>query len=168
MQAFRYLPIGLALALAGCTGGLRSANIAEAHKAPRQVAIEINAASKLNTNKKGQPLALVARIYKLRQRAAFDSAPFDTFINPAREKETLGADLLEVKEVTLIPGQHYKVLEKVSREASFVGVVALFHNPASQRWRAAFAAADIEKTGLSLGMHACSLTSPAAGKPARC
>jgi type VI secretion system protein VasD len=164
----RCLPIACALALAACSGGGALSSIPDAHKPPRQVAIDIQAAPKLNTNRKGQPLALVARIYKLRQRAAFDQAPFDVFLHPAREQEALGADLLEVKEVMLIPGQHYKVTEKVSHEAGFVGVVALFHNPASQRWRAAFAAADIEKTGLTLGAHACSLTTPAASSPARC
>lgn len=166
MHVLRCLPIAAALALAACAGG--GAQLAEAQKAPRQVAIEIQAAPKLNTNRKGQPLALVARIYKLRQRMAFDQAPFDAFMNPAREREALGADLLEVKEVMLIPGQQYKVTEKVGREAGFVGVVALFHNPAAQRWRAAFPAAEIEKTGLALGAHACSLTTPSASSPARC
>jgi type VI secretion system protein VasD len=166
MSQPRCLPLACALALAACTGS--GSQLADAQKAPRQVAIDIQAAPKLNTNKKGQPLALVARIYKLRQRAAFDQAPFDAFMTPAREKETLGADLLEVKEITLIPGQQYKVTEKVSQEAGFVGVVALFHNPAAQRWRAAFPAAEVEKSGLALGAHACSLTTPAASSPARC
>lgn len=169
MHAPRRLTLTLTLAgafvLGACSG---NANLADAQKAPRQVAIDIQAAPKLNTNRKGQPLALVARIYKLRQRTAFDQAPYDVFLNPAKEKEVLGADLVEVKEVTLIPGQQYKLSEKVGHEAGFVGVVALFHNPAPQRWRAAFATADIEKTGLALGAHACSLTTPGAGSPARC
>lgn len=166
MHVSRCLPIACAFALAACTGG--GAQLAEAQKAPRQVNIDIQAAAKLNTNRKGQPLALVARIYKLRQRTAFDQAPFDAFMSPAREQEVLGADLLEVKEVMLIPGQQYKLTEKVSRDAGFVGVVALFHNPATQRWRAAFPAAELEKTGLALGAHACSLTTPTASSPARC
>jgi type VI secretion system protein VasD len=104
------------------------------------------------------PLALVARIYKLKQSAAFEQAPYDSFLNPQKEKDLLGAGLLEVKEVMLIPGQRYETVEKVSKEAYFIGVVALFRAPAQQRWRLAFAAADAEKSGITIGMHACAMS----------
>jgi type VI secretion system protein VasD len=165
------VPFILATLLAGCAGGGSIAGAAleaaglrkppelpDAQKPPRSVAIRLHAADKLNVDSRGQPLALVARIYKLRQSAAFEQAPYAAFLNPQAEKDALGADLLEVKEVTLVPGQHYEVLEKVSREAGYVGVVALFHAPAPQRWRLAFAAADAEKSGLTVGVHACALS----------
>jgi type VI secretion system protein VasD len=163
----------LVCVVAGCAGGglgsiagaaLEAAGVKkppelpEAQKPPRNVAIRLHAAAKLNTDPRGQPLALVARIYKLRQAAAFEQAPYATFLNPQAEKEAFGADLVEVKEVTLVPGQHYEVTEKVTREAGYVGVVALFHSPAPQRWRLAFAAADAEQAGLTVGVHACALS----------
>lgn len=169
-------PVGWCLVgtlLAGCAGGgagslagaaleatgLRKApELPDAQKAPRSVAIRIHAANKLNTDGRGQPLALVARIYKLRQSAAFERLPYEAFLGPDGGKQALGADLLEVKEVTLVPGQRYEVTENVTREAAYLGVVALFHAPAAQRWRLAFAASDAEQQGLTVGAHACALS----------
>lgn len=139
--------------------GLRKApELPDAQKPPRTVALRIHAADKLNSDARGQPLALVARIYKLRQSAAFERMPYEAFLKPDADKLALGTDLLEVKEITLVPGQRYEVAEKVSREAGYVGVVALFHSPAAQRWRLAFAAIDAEQQGLTIGAHACALS----------
>ncbi|MDZ5635489.1 MULTISPECIES: type VI secretion system lipoprotein TssJ [unclassified Janthinobacterium] len=162
------------LLLAGCAGGaigtlanaaLQMAGVAkpppelpDAQKPPRNVSIRLHAAQRLNTDADGRPLALVARIYKLRQSAAFEQAPYDSFLDTQREKVALGADLMEVKEVLLVPGQRYEVQEKVSKEAYFIGVVALFRAPAAQRWRATFAAADAERGGITVGLHACALS----------
>ena len=163
-----------ALPLAGCAGGaigtlanaaLQMAGVAkppaelpDAQKPPRNVSIRLHAAQRLNTDAEGRPLALVARIYKLRQSAAFEQAPYDSFLDAQKEKTALGADLMEVREVLLVPGQRYEVQEKVSKEAYFIGVVALFRAPAAQRWRATFAAADAERAGITVGLHACALS----------
>lgn len=168
------------LLLAGCAGGaigtlanaaLQMAGVAkpppelpDAQKPPRNVSIRLHAAQRLNTDAEGQPLALVARIYKLRQSAAFEQAPYDSFLDAQREKAALGADLMEVKEVLLVPGQRYEVQEKVSKEVYFIGVVALFRAPAAQRWRATFGAADAERGGITVGLHACALS--VSGMPA--
>jgi type VI secretion system protein VasD len=175
----RMLLLGL-IALAGCAGGTSIAGAAleatglrkpaeavDAQKPPRNIALKLHAGAGLNADVKGNPLALVARIYKLRQSAAFEQAPYDTFLDASKEKEAFGADLLEVKEVILIPGQHYEVSEKVSRDAAFVGVVALFHSPSPQRWRLAFSSAEAEKTGITIGVHGCALSVGASTTPAR-
>jgi type VI secretion system protein VasD len=171
------VPVVVCALLAGCAGGgsiagaaleatgLRKApELPDAQKPPRAIAIRLHAADKLNVDARGQPLALVARIYKLRQSAAFEQAPYAAFLDPKAEQEALGPDLLEVKEVTLVPGQRYEVTEKVTREAGYVGVVALFHAPAAQRWRLAFAAAEAEQAGLTVGLHACALSAGAGAK----
>ena len=164
----------LLLPLTGCAGGaigslasaaLQMAGVAkppaelpDAQKPPRNVHIHLHAAQRLNTDAEGRPLALVARIYKLRQSAAFEQAAYDSFLDAQKEKAALGADLMEVKEVLLVPGQRYEIEEKVSKEAYFIGVVALFRAPAAQRWRATFAAADAERGGITVGLHACALS----------
>ncbi|MDC8756002.1 type VI secretion system lipoprotein TssJ [Janthinobacterium fluminis] len=186
------LPCRLALlallaALAGCAGGAagslagaalelvgirKPVEVPDAQKPPRHVAIKLYAGANLNSDAGGQPLALVARIYKLRQTAAFEQAPYDSFLSAQRERELLGADLLEVKEVLLVPGQRYEVLEKVSKEASFIGIVALFRAPAAQRWRLAFGAAEAEQSGITVGVNACALSvgagSAGGGATVRC
>jgi type VI secretion system protein VasD len=174
------LSILLASLFAGCAGGgigsvadaaleatgLRTPPpLPDSQRPARVVAIRLHAAERLNVDAQGQSLALVARIYKLRQRAAFDQAPFASFLSPEAERQALGTDLIEVKEVTLVPGQHYEVREKVTREAGYIGVVALFRAPAAKRWRMAVAAADAEATGLTVGLHACALsTADATGR----
>ena len=71
--------LSLAAPLAGC-GGLaaiagKAPEIPESQKPPRNVMVRLHAAPKLNVDAKGRPLALVARVYKLRQNAAFETAP---------------------------------------------------------------------------------------------
>jgi type VI secretion system protein VasD len=127
-------------------------------KPPRNVVFKLHAGSNLNAGVTGKPLSLITRVYKLKQTAAFYSAPYDTFLSPEKEKALLGADLVEVRELSLVPGQLYEVTEKVSRESAYIGVVTLFRAPAPQRWRAAFAAADAETSGITVGLHACSMT----------
>jgi type VI secretion system protein VasD len=178
------LAAGAAALLCGCAGtagsmagaalqlaGLKGPDLPDAQKPPRSVAITLHAGANLNADAGGHPLALVTKIYKLRQRAAFQQAPYDGFLNAQREREMLGADLLEVKEVLLVPGQRYEVQEKVSREAYYIGVVALFRAPAPQRWRLAFGAADAEQAGIAIGMNACAMSvgsgSASAGEPLR-
>lgn len=167
----------LAVLLAGCAaapfagaalelvGIKKPAEVPDAQKPPRNVAIKLHAGANLNAGAGGQPLALVTRIYKLRQNSAFEQAPFDSFLNPQKEKELLGADLLEVREVMLVPGQRYEIVEKVSKEAYFIGVVALFRAPAAQRWRLDFAAADAEKSGITIGLQACAMHLSSTGAP---
>lgn len=124
---------------------------------PRKLALHLYAATRLNLDARGQPLALLVRIYKLRQRGAFEQAPYAAFLSAQAEREALGGDLLEVSEVTLVPGQHLDLEQTLAREAGYLGVVALFHAPARQGWRAAFAAPDAEQAGITLGLHACAL-----------
>src|SRR5471032_2988071 len=163
------MPLLTALLLAGCAGGaigslastaLQMAGISkpplpelpDAQKPPRTVSM------RLNTDPQGRPLALVARIYKLRQKTTFEQTPYGSFLDAEKEKQALGADLMEVKEVLLVPGQRYEIEEKVSKEAYFIGVVALFRAPVAQRWRATFGAAEAERSGITVGLHACAIS----------
>jgi len=139
--------------------------LSEAQQPPRKVDIRLHASSSLNTDASGHSLALVARIYKLRQSAAFQQMPYESFLNAHAERDALGSDLVEVKEVLLVPGQHFEVQEKVPREAAFIGVVALFRAPAEQRWRLSFAASDAEKSGITVGAHACALSIGSGASP---
>lgn len=170
----------LALTLGGCAGaagpsagglleaaGLRKPPpVPEAQLAPRQVALRLHAAKRLNLDARGQPLALVVRVYKLRQRAAFEQTPYSAFLSPQSEREALGADLVEVRELTLVPGQRLDLNEKLPREAGWLGVVALFHSPLPQGWRLAFAAPEAEQAGVIIGLHACAMRASAGAGPA--
>ena len=156
--------------LAGCSGGgfadaalqatglRKPPALPEAQQPPRQVALRLHAAPKLNADKSGQPLALAVRLYELRQKDAFEAAPYAAFLDPQAEKQSLGNDLVEVREIMLVPGQRYEVTEKVSREASHLALVALFQRPAAGRWRLVVPVGEAERNGLTVRLDACALT----------
>lgn len=144
--------------------GLRkAAPLPAARQAPRQIAVRLHAARRLNVDSRGQSLALLLRVYKLRQRTAFEQAPYAAFLTPQSERDALGADLIEVRELTLVPGQQLALDETLPREAGWLGVVALFHSPPARGWRLAFAAPEAEKAGVTIGLHACAMSSGTAG-----
>lgn len=129
----------------------------EAQQPPRNVTLRLHAAKRLNVDARGQSLALLVRVYKLRQRAAFDAAPYAAFLSPQAEREALGADLVEVKEVTLVPGQQLELADRLARDTGWLGIVALYHSPAREGWRLAFAANEAEQAGVTVGLHTCAM-----------
>lgn len=118
----------------------------------------VYASESLNVDDKGRPLAVLTRIYKLKSPDAFLQAPPDTFGDPVKEKAVMGDDLMGVRELQLIPGQHHEAIDKVGREARYVGIVALFRHAAANRWRYAFSTPAADKSGLHIGVHACAMS----------
>lgn len=167
-------PLAVALSLSGCAAGvpmlgaaasaaLQAAGIGkpavpDSQKPPRDISLTLAAAPNLNAANDKHPLAVVVRLYVLKDPTSFQQAGFDAFTDPAKEKSALGADLLGVRELTLIPGQRYQMVEKVSREAQAFGIVALFRDPAIRRWKFAFDPVKSEKSGIMVGLHSCAMT----------
>lgn len=138
--------------------GIKKPEVPESAKPERSIRWRLQASDALNTDAQGESLALLTRIYKLKSPNAFMQVPYEVFGDPAQEKARLGDELIETREVQLIPGQRHEVMDKVAREAPYVAIVALYRQPAPQRWRYVFSAEAAEKTGLTLGAHACALT----------
>jgi type VI secretion system protein VasD len=164
-----WIVLWFACLLGGCGGGTlglrKPAPVPESQLPPRSVVMHLHAAPRLNVDARGQSLALLVKVYKLRQRGAFDQAPYAAFLSPQAEREALGADLVDVREVTLVPGQRLDVNDRLARDTPWLGVVALFHAPADNAWRAVVPAADAEGAGATIGLHACALSAGNAGKP---
>jgi type VI secretion system protein VasD len=137
----------------------------ESAKPARPMTLRLAASDSLNVDAAGRSLSLVVRVYKLRGASAFLNAPQETFGNNSKEKDTLGDELIESREIVLLPGQQQRINERWAREATHVGVVALFRAPAAHRWRYAFELENFQLgDGLVLGAHACAL-SVATGQP---
>ena len=137
----------------------------ESAKPARPMKLRLAASDSLNVDAAGRSLSLVVRIYKLRSPTAFLNAPYETFGNSTKEKEALADDLIESRELVLLPGQQQQINERWAREATHVGVVGLFRAPAAQRWRYAFELETFQlDQGFVLGAHACTL-SIASGEP---
>lgn len=118
----------------------------------------IRASNDLNTDDYNHAFSVVIRVYQLKQNSAFQQAYYDIFLDPQKEKSAFGSDVVAVKEITLIPGQIFTNTEKISVVADYIGIVALFRTPAAKRWKLTFPTKDLNKTGIALGVSACSIT----------
>lgn len=164
-----------ALALGGCATagkaldktlqavGVKKDDAEPAAPKPVNVPLSLMAGSNLNAGTGKTGLTLVVRIYQLRNRDRFEQAPFDAFVDEQREQAALGTDLISVSEVLLSPGQKHESQQRVAGEAAFVGAVALFRTPASSRWRFLFDAPEAATSGITLGLHACAMTTTSPG-----
>lgn len=144
--------------------GVGKPPVPDSQKPPREVALTLDAGSNLNAGNSHKSFAVVVRLYALKDPTSFQQAPFDTFLDPNKEKQVLGQDLLQVRELTLTPGQHFTSTEKIPYEAGAFGIVALFRQPAAQRWRLLFDPKKSTKSGILVGLHSCAMT-VAAGTP---
>jgi type VI secretion system protein VasD len=124
----------------------------------RQIALRIHAGQVLNVDTSGRSLALVIRIYRLRGMSEFTQATYPMFVANTPDKPIAGEDVISSKEIVLVPGQRYEVIEALPRDATHLAVVALFRSPDSQRWRFVFDAKSAAKTGVTLGAHGCALS----------
>lgn len=124
----------------------------------RKVDISFSAGANLNAGGDRQGLSLVARIYTLRNTVAFSQAPYETFTNPAREAEAFGDDVVLSRDVVLTPGQQILAPQDIGAEVNAVAIVALFRNPAANRWRVVFNLKEAARDGIVVGANACALT----------
>ncbi|MDD1969115.1 type VI secretion system lipoprotein TssJ [Pseudomonas putida] len=145
--------IGTLLALSGC------ASEEKVEAKSYSVPLRLHAGANLNQGNHKQPLAQVIKIYHLRAIERFEQTPFNSLLSTEEEEKALGTDLLDSRELLLVPNQHYETQENVSAEVQYIAVVAFFRQPAPRRWRVAYSTKDSETTGITLGIHACALTS---------
>lgn len=124
----------------------------------KAVPLKLFAGDNLNAGNGKRGMALVLRVYQLRGMQRFEQAPFDAFLDEAHEQAALGDDLLGATEILLMPGQKHELVEAVAGPAGHIGVVALFRSPAASRWRFSFDAGKAAKDGITLGLHACAMT----------
>lgn len=138
-----------------------ASNLPSLQKTPKKlrVVIRLHAGELLNSDTNGQSLPVVARIYELREKDAFERAPAAAFDgDKSHLPPELAEALLGSREVVLTPGQRYEVTETLPEGTRYIGVLALFRAPAQGRWRHVFEAQAAAETGLTLGVHACALS----------
>ncbi|KAF1016746.1 MAG: hypothetical protein GAK31_00004 [Stenotrophomonas maltophilia] len=130
-------------------------------EAPPVIPLRLYAGSNLNAANDKRATAAVVKVYHLRSSQRFEQAPFNAFLDQAGEQAALGADLLSVNEVVLTPGARQELSEQLSEGSAVLGVVALFRAPAENRWRLAFdtKGKTLPQDGVTVGIHACALTS---------
>lgn len=125
---------------------------------PRSLIVQVDAARDLNAGVDGQGLPTVARVYKLRSPTAFMAAPYVHFTTAEKEKLSLAGDVIEVKEIVLLPGQTTVIEESMPSEAAYLGVIAMFRTPSPNRWRLTFSKPPGDRHVVKIGAHTCALT----------
>lgn len=137
---------------------LQAVGLREPTPRAHAVPLQLRAGDNLNAADGKRALSLVVRIYQLRDKARFEEAPFEVFLDEQRERDVLGGDLVAVTEYLLAPGQRHEVLEQLTANGRHLGVVALFRAPAPTRWRFTFDAGKAADAGVIVGLHACAMT----------
>lgn len=115
----------------GC-GLFRSGSPAERGGEPFEV--EIVAADHLNPDEHGESLPTAIQILQLTSTAKVEGADPEQIYR--RAKETLGPDLLQLEEVTLLPGQKLRRRIERDRSAKALALVAIVRRPTGASWRA--------------------------------
>lgn len=137
---------------------LQAVGLKAAAPPPHSVPLRFQAGDNLNAGDGERGVSLVVRVYQLRERKRFEDAAFEVFLDEQRERDVLGDDLLGVTEFLLAPGQRHEVLEPLPADGRHVGVVSLFRAPAPTRWRLVFDAGKAAGEGVTIGLHACAIT----------
>ncbi|WP_353221538.1 type VI secretion system lipoprotein TssJ [Salinisphaera sp. C84B14] len=123
-----------------------------------RISLKLFAGGNMNLSEYGDPLALLVKLYVLKDTNAFEQADYDTFLDDDRTRELLGDDLIETRETLLVPSQTYETQVPQLPAGTYLGVVALFRNPAPERWRFAFDLTPEKAEPVVAGLHACAMT----------
>ena len=131
----------------------------------RAVTLRLHAGAVLNTDATGRPLALVVRVYRLKNTESFLQSPYESFQpDTSYKSSTFAQDVIEMREIVLAPGQQSESIEKLGMDVGALAVVALFRAPQQHRWRFVFDAKTAAASGITLGLHGCAM-SVAQGQP---
>lgn len=125
IQRFVWLvAITVLFGLAGCAS------------APKPIAVKasLEAQKSVNPDLHGRPSPVVVRVYALKSLAAFNSADFFSLFD--KDKEVLGADLIDREELQLMPGQQRDLQKVFPPETRHIAVIAAFRDLERSQWRA--------------------------------
>jgi type VI secretion system protein VasD len=92
--------------------------------------------------------SVVVHIYQLSARTNFDRADTATFWKD--DAAALGAELLEKKDLTMLPGEQQTREITRNPKAQFIGVVADFMRPESDAWKRIVPIAGIKQDRITI------------------
>jgi len=119
--------LSLIYALAGCAGAVPTC------KVPTALEVEVETSDRVNLDEQGRSLPTLVRLYQLKDIGALQMAEFGDVWQSG--KETLGAALVSLQELTTYPGQI--VVQHIERDekADYLVGVSIFRNPVGTTWR---------------------------------
>jgi type VI secretion system protein VasD len=107
---------------------------------PCNIAVQLAATERVNPDREGRSLPTNVRLYQLKGRTRMADAEFeDVWLRAA---EVLEAELVEMQEVTVYPGDNVEEMIELKPDTQYLAVVAVFREPSRDAWRAMFRVSD--------------------------
>jgi len=89
--------------------------------------------SNVNPDHSGRPSPVIVKIYEMRSDLAFKQSDFiPLFMTPV---QVLGADLLAVDELVLVPGEARRITYEPAEKTRFLGILAGFRQMERAAWK---------------------------------
>jgi type VI secretion system protein VasD len=101
---------------------------------PEPIRLLLTASPRLNLDENGESLPTVVRMYQLRDSSKLVESSADRLLT--NDRGVLAEDLVDVRELTLYPGERVAPLLMRGEGAAVVAVVAMFRRPDGPSWRA--------------------------------
>lgn len=114
------------------------------YKQVKTVHLDIQARDAVNNNASGAPLAMVVRIYQLKDRKVFDGTDYPSLF--ADDSHAIKADLLAEKDIRIRPGAAVTVDMPMDESAQYVAVAGMFMSPdiKNDTWRVVLSRDDLD------------------------
>ena len=101
----------------------------------QQVKVSLESSKYLNLDDAGYPLPVIVRVYLLKGKDSMEKADFVSLWKS--EQDILGEDLVDRKEITLLPDSSIDMQLEIDPEkgVKYIGIMALFRKPQGDNWR---------------------------------
>jgi type VI secretion system protein VasD len=123
---------------------------------PTLVNAEVVAGPDVNPDGRGRPSPVMVKLYELKTLAAFQSADFFSLFE--RDKDTLGAELVDREEVVMVPGGRRQFNREAKPETRYFAVVAAFRDLERARWRAVVPVPPNQTTAVTVRLESRAVT----------
>lgn len=111
-----------------------------------EIVLTVDGGNELNLDASGKPLSVVMRMYQLTTLERFGSVDPELLWEAA--EPSLGETLLDVRELTLLPGMGQIERWPMVTNAQYIGVAAFFRSGSDGLWKVAFSADAFRKDGI--------------------
>lgn len=100
---------------------------------PTMLRATLVAQASVNPDIRGRPSPVIVRVYGLKSRTMMDTAHFFALFE--KDKETLGAELVEREEFQLKPGDTRLIEKQLPADFAHLGVFVAFRDIERAQWR---------------------------------
>jgi type VI secretion system protein VasD len=147
---FTLLMLAMVTTLSGCgltqkvSDGTVAVTKSIFYKQVKTLHLDITARDAINNNASGAPLSTVVRIYQLQDHKVFENTDYPSLFT--EDSQAIKADLLEQKDIRVLPGAAVTIDVPMNEKAQFVAVAGMFLSPdiTNNTWRIVLSRNDLD------------------------